>query len=101
MAAAGNLVDQIISPVSVRKIRNTCSAAAPMTTNPEPVIKAPPKFGTPQFRFGTTAGAKFLIDPSGCCQSTSPAVKSTATNLPQGGLVQGRPIGESKNRLAM
>ena len=101
IAATGNRADQISSPVSVWNMRNTCSAAAPMTKSPDPVSIAPPKFGTPHLKFGTIAGARFLIVPRGFCQTILPLPKSTATSLPHGGLVQGRFKGERKIRRAM
>src|SRR5262245_43174680 len=74
---------------NARKLR---SSVAPMNTRPDAVTIGPPRLGDPD------AGMSGMIWPSGEFHRTAPVPRFTATSEPNGGLVQGRPLGARKSR---
>src|SRR5262249_50102733 len=70
------------------------SIAAPMKTRSPAVMVAPPRLIEPYSDdFGKSASRGTL--PSGTSHFSEPSFRSTAESAPQGGGLQGTPLGES------
>src|SRR5580700_11952093 len=85
---AGSWYFQISLPVSESNARRNPSIAADVKTIPPAVTIGPPKVIVPVF----IPGIKL---PSGTSQTFFPSKRSTAATVPHGGVLQGRPLGES------
>src|SRR6185503_15034306 len=93
-APAGSEAFQSSFPVSTSNARKARSSVAPTNTRPDAVTIGPPRFGDPEP--GGAAGAPSFsagIVPRGTSQRIRPVSRLTATREPNGGRVQGRPVG--------
>src|ERR1700688_2318591 len=66
---------------------------APVKTRPPAVITTPLTSGVPHLK-ASPSGALSSDVPTDDCQRIFPALRSTATNAPHGGLLHGNPRGE-------
>src|SRR6185437_2591806 len=88
----GSLPCQSSAPDLASKARRYASIA-PVNTTPPAVTTTPLSSGVPQLK-AMPSGALSSAVPTEDCQSILPALRSTATIAPQGGLLQRRPSGE-------
>src|SRR5437588_10049449 len=86
-ALAGRSAFHVSLPVSTSNARKKVSIAAATNTRPPAVTMGPPKLGDPD-------GAPGLAEPSGVFQRIFPALRSSATNAPHGGVTHGSRRGD-------
>src|ERR1700683_3328218 len=88
----GNLPCQRSAPDLASKPRREASMT-PVKTRPPAVITTPLTNGMPHLK-ANPSGALSSVVPTADCQRIFPALRSTATNAPHGGLLHGIPRGD-------
>ena len=91
---AGNRSCQSCWPVATSKARIN-SQPCRQEADPPAVVMGPPSIGVPIFN-ATGIGELSRVVPTGCCQITWLVFRSSPAMVPQGGCMQGNPIGDMK-----